>query len=279
MLLKTKDETAKRADLLKISNALTRARRGGLSIDAYPGEIPSDLTEAYAIQRRSIDSWPDSVAGWKVGGIPLDFREKYRADRLAGPIFKNAVKTATNSSQITMSVFAGGFAAFEAEWVFELDDTSRYPHGPASEAETLSFIRAGYMGLEIASSPLKTINDLGPAVVVSDFGNNAGLVLGHRLRAEDMTNALAREVKVSINGVEAGKCFSTADNAAAIGAVDFLIRHLRDLGINLPAGGYVSTGALTGIHEAFPGDHGMICFQGIGEIDVKLVPFEKSLTA
>ena len=32
--------------------------------------------------------------------------------------------------------------------------------------------------IEIASSPLQNINDHGPAVVASDFGNNAGLLLG-----------------------------------------------------------------------------------------------------
>jgi 2-keto-4-pentenoate hydratase len=34
------------------------------------------------------------------------------------------------------------------------------------------------VGLEVASSPLASINRLGPAVVVSDFGNHAGLVVG-----------------------------------------------------------------------------------------------------
>ncbi len=35
-----------------------------------------------------------------------------------------------------------------------------------------------FIGIEIASSPLQNINDYGPAVVASDFGNNAGLLLG-----------------------------------------------------------------------------------------------------
>lgn len=35
-----------------------------------------------------------------------------------------------------------------------------------------------FIGVEIASSPLATINTLGPRVVISDFGNNNGLILG-----------------------------------------------------------------------------------------------------
>ena len=39
-----------------------------------------------------------------------------------------------------------------------------------------------FIGIEIASSPLVNINDYGPAVVASDFGNNAGLLLGAEIR-------------------------------------------------------------------------------------------------
>ncbi len=35
-----------------------------------------------------------------------------------------------------------------------------------------------HVGIEAAGSPLAAINELGPTVVVSDFGNNAGLLLG-----------------------------------------------------------------------------------------------------
>ena len=38
------------------------------------------------------------------------------------------------------------------------------------------------VGVEIAGSPLATINVLGPRVVASDFGNNAGLILGRVVR-------------------------------------------------------------------------------------------------
>ena len=34
------------------------------------------------------------------------------------------------------------------------------------------------MGVEMAGSPLATINELGPTVVAADFGNNNGLILG-----------------------------------------------------------------------------------------------------
>src|SRR3546814_1847543 len=44
--------------------------------------------------------------------------------------------------------------------------------------EATAHIDMVHLGIEIASSPLPTINDLGPTVTISDFGNNNGLVIG-----------------------------------------------------------------------------------------------------
>jgi hypothetical protein len=39
-------------------------------------------------------------------------------------------------------------------------------------------VAAVHVGVETAGSPLATINDLGPAAIVADFCNNAGLIVG-----------------------------------------------------------------------------------------------------
>ena len=78
----------------------------------------------------------------------------------------------------TCPVFAKGFAAIEAEFVVQLakDAPANVTEWTAETARR--FVKAMYIGIEIASSPLVNINDYGPAVVASDFGNNAGLLLG-----------------------------------------------------------------------------------------------------
>ena len=45
-------------------------------------------------------------------------------------------------------------------------------------AEAADLIGAVHAGIEVASSPLGRINELGPIAVISDFGNNNGLVIG-----------------------------------------------------------------------------------------------------
>ncbi len=77
-----------------------------------------------------------------------------------------------------MPVFAEGFAAGEAEFLLRIGAPP--PAGKTSFTleETADLIDAVHVGIEIASSPLGAINEIGPIAVVSDFGNNNGLVVG-----------------------------------------------------------------------------------------------------
>ena len=44
--------------------------------------------------------------------------------------------------------------------------------------DVIPFVQSMHIGVEVASSPLATLNDLGPGAVISDFGNNWGVVVG-----------------------------------------------------------------------------------------------------
>ena len=75
-------------------------------------------------------------------------------------------------------MIGGGFGAVEAEYVYRLgrDATTQKLHWTPEEA--LELVDELLVGVEFAGSPLASINVLGPRVVASDYGNNAGLILG-----------------------------------------------------------------------------------------------------
>src|SRR6185437_3794545 len=93
-------------------------------------------------------------------------------------IFAGALQHATIGQCVAFPVFAGGFAAVEAELVFRIgaDAPAGQLHWTPEQAGAIA--SELHAGIETAGSPLATINDLGPRVVVSDFGNNAGMLLG-----------------------------------------------------------------------------------------------------
>ena len=258
-----------------ISERLLEARTEALALPAFPGQLPSDTQTAYTIQYRSISSWPDVVSGWKVGGISPVFREQFLANRLAGPIFKSQTINALNSEAVNATVFEDGFAAVEAEFVIRTA-VPLSPNEPAKTIEELkNCVASIHMGVEIASSPLADINELGPGAIIADFGNNAGLIVGPQIvdwceRASDDI-----DISVSINGVEAGATRTSIEDDA-FAAFEFLSALSSARGIELPAGTLVTCGALSGIHDVEIGDQATVMFKGIGTLDVKVAKRESA---
>lgn len=253
-----------------ISDTLTRARLDRRVLGAFPGELPADLGEAYAVQDRSIGIWDDDVAAWKVGGIPPNLRPVLGQDWVAGPVHRRRQKIA-DSSPIQMPIFTGGFAAVEAEIIVEFGDLRELDSAAPTAEEIVPYIQACYMGVEIASSPMPDINVIGPLAVVSDFGNNHGMIVGREI--EDWTpEELSRiDVETYVDGHLVGTARAPAPPAGPMGAAAFLVQNLRERGLPVAAGLRVSSGALTGIHDVVAGQRAKVVFDGVGVIDIDIV--------
>lgn len=263
----TTTSTRADADVASIAEALVAARRDARALPAYPGAVPASLEAAYAIQTAGIALYGGTIAGWKVGRIWPPFDAQFGSDRLAGPIFASSVVSAQGGIAAEMPVFEGGFAAVEAEFVFRLGDV---PKGQArfSLAEAAATIAGVHVGIEIASSPLAAINDLGPAVTVSDFGNNHGLIVGPEIAGWAYAGIDDWPISVAIDDALVGTGFASDFPDGTLGSVRFLLELLARRGIAVPPGTLVSTGAITGVHAIgvaqsaaahFGDDHSLSC--------------------
>lgn len=252
-------DSAGASDAYTIARKFVDARRTARALPVYPGPLPRDLDEAYKIQDAAIVADGAAIAGWKVGRIGESDLPKYDVNRLAGPIFARSVHF-YGDMPIAMPIFAGGFGAAEAEFLLRIG--SDVPRGKTrftlEEAATL--VDAVHVGIEIASSPFPGINTNGPAVTVSDFGNNNGLIVGPRIADWRISGFERWPVSVAIDGVEAGRATTETMLDGAVGAVSFLLELLARRGIAVPAGTWISTGAVTGVHEVAPGQNVMARF-------------------
>ncbi len=253
-----------------IAAALVDARRHAQALPDYPGPLPTSLRDGYAIQDAGMAHRGDRVAGWKVGRIwpPLDTR--FGSDRLAGPIFSDRVITADAASNTEMPIFTGGFGAVEAEFVFRLGavppSQTRF-----SLSETSELIASVHVGIEIASSPLAAINDLGPPIIVSDFGNNNGLIVGPAIADWQDAAIDSWPIAVAIDGVEVGTGVSGDFPDGTLGSVRFLLELLAARGIAAPEGMLVSTGAITGVHNIVAGQTASFDFGGRAALRCQII--------
>jgi 2-keto-4-pentenoate hydratase len=252
--------------------AFVKARRMAGSFPEYPGTVPPDLDAAYRCQDEAITLWDDTVAGWKVGWIPEPLSQKFGADRLVGPIFSRGIRRSNGEQPADVPVFAGGFAAIEAEFVFQLSEDA-----PANVAEWTTetarrFVRTMYIGIEVASSPLRNINDYGPAVIASDFGNNAGLLLGAEVPDWQARSLESMNCDTRIDGVVVGRGNAAAVSGGPLAALAFALRCNARRGRPLRAGEYISTGAATGVHSIAAGQSAEAIFTGLGSLRCRAVP-------
>jgi 2-keto-4-pentenoate hydratase len=261
-------------DLAAIADRFVQARRLGLSLADFPGRIPDDLVTAYRVQDAAIAQWPDRVVGWKVGYIAPERRDASGDERLLGPIFERSLQMATGgqpSDPLEFQVFSGGFGAVEAEYVLRLDadapadKTAWTPEEASAVASTL------YTGMEVASSPLATINQLGPRVVISDFGNNNGLILGEEI--SDWTSRPESELSCEtlIDGQPVGSGGATTLPGGLRTAFAFALSRSAKRGRPLKKGDLIATGNATGIHDIRVGQQARIRFAGSNDIVCRAV--------
>ncbi|PZO55588.1 MAG: 2-keto-4-pentenoate hydratase [Alphaproteobacteria bacterium] len=248
-----------------IADAFVAARQEARPLDGFPGEQPRDLATSYKIQDEAIALWRDEVAGWKIGRVQPPQVASLGADRLAGPIFRRNVWVAKGAA-VDFPVFERGFAAVEAEYVFRIGKDAPADKLDWTIDEAAALIETMHVGVETAGSPLATINDLGATVVVADFGNNHGLILGPEVpnwRAK-LAQGVSCETFIEDKSVGAGGASDAPDGP--LDALLFLVRHLAQRGKPLRAGQLVSTGAVTGVHDIRIGQHSRVSFNGAGDI-------------
>lgn len=255
------------SDTQHIAEAFTTARAAGRSLDSYPGTPPATLDVAYQIQAAAIARWPDAVKGWKVARVNPAFAAQFPEERLIGPAFASNVHHVEQGGVAHCPVFEGGFAAVEAEVVIVVAADS--PAGKSDwTADTVApLVKSMHIGVEVASSPLADLNDIGPGAVISDFGNNWGVVVGPEIANWRELDTIAVETLIDGQSVGTGK---VAIKPGPLGALAFTLNKRAQQGEILRAGDVISTGMITGVHDIRIGQQSRHVFASVGEVRVHI---------
>lgn len=266
------DETSDTGAITRrVAEHFVAARLSARPLADYPGPLPQSLADAYDRQDAAIALWPDDIAGWKVGGVAAAWAARFPESRLVGPIFSRHIWRLRTAAITSLPVIAGGFAAIEAEYVFVLATSAppaRMDWTPEAAAGLVGELR---VGIELAGSPLATINELGPAVVISDFGNNAGLALGNAILDWRLRPLESLTCEAHVDGRLVGRGGAAFVAGGPLAALAFALGCCARRGRPLRAGDLVSTGACTGIHPIRVGQEARIAFAGAPQMRCRAV--------
>ncbi len=257
-----------------VAQKFVSARLKAIALPEFPGTLPADLAGAYATQDAAIDLWPDQVAGWKIGKIPPAHEVKLGAKSLAGPVFQKDVRYPAQNTSVEYGMFVGGFAAVEAEYMFEIGEDAPAGKTTYTTAEAIALVKRMICGIETAGSPLATINVVGPLAVVSDFGNNNGIIVGPEV--PNWRDRVMSELtcETFINGKSVGTGTAANVPGGPVEPLRFVAELCARRGRPLKAGMLITTGAITGIHDVVPGELARVEFKGLGAIQCIASPIK-----
>ena len=243
------------------------ARRAGRALRDYPGNVPGTLASAYRCQALAIRRWPDRIGGWKVARIPPHAREQYPEERLIGPAFASNIHIAQGDKPVHCGVFEGGFAAVEAELVIRMGSASLRAERSWTSESVKPLVGSLHIGVEVASSPFALLNQFGPGAVISDFGNNWGIVLGAEIKHwQTLDQVIAQTF---IDGEQVGQGVVSIRDGA-LGALAFVLNHCEQRGAVLKEGDLISTGMITGVHDVRAGQRSRHVFEALGEVQCQI---------
>jgi len=257
-----------------IAEAFVSARLKATALSDFPGTLPPDLGAAYAVQDAAIDIFPDEVAGWKIGKMAPHLIAVMGYKSISGPVFRKDVRYAAPGGTVEYGMFVGGFAAVEAEYMFEIGDDAPIGKTTWSTADAIAAVKRMICGVEMAGSPLATINKIGPLCVVSDFGNNNGIIVGPEIPnwRERVLTELTCET--FINGKSVGTGMAANVPGGPLESLRFVAEVCAKWGRPLKAGQFITTGAITGIHDVLPGEVARVEFKGLGAIQCVATPMK-----
>jgi len=250
------------------ADALYDARRTGIPIPAFTDDLPElGMEDGYAIQQHLVSRLladGETICGYKLGLTSAPMQQLLGVDSPDfGPVFASTVYR--DGAELPVDRFIA--PRIEAEIAVILDRDLSGPH--CTPADAYSATRGLVASLEIVDSRIKDWK-ITLADTVADLASNGAIALSSRVvPIVDFDPRLVGMV-FSKNG----EVIASGAGAAALGdplaAVAWLANTLAPMGITLPAGSVIMTGALHAMVPVAPGDVFRADFDRLGPITIRM---------
>lgn len=259
-----------------IAAALVQARHDAAALAAYPGALPEGLADAYAMQAEVSRLWNERIVGWKIGRITGEAEQRLSKNRFIGPVFASTVSQASSGASMAFRVIPGGTAALESEIVAALGQDVAPERTQWRRDEVKALISDLHIAIEVAGSPVPDINDLSPLASIAAFGNNLALIVGPAIPEWRDLDVDGISCRTTIAGNVAGEALAGEIPGGPLEAIAFALNQAAELGITLPRGTLLSTGAITGVHSIALGQDADADFGPHGRLRCETVALQPS---
>lgn len=263
-----------------IADALVAAREDAKRrLDALPAAGEAHMhtqADAYAVQDAVIERMlrrGHKLAGWKIGATAAAAQQRMHIDApFAGPMF--AAHVLQSPARIAVRDTSMRVPEPEFAFVMAADLAPRAaPYTPAEVARAVARV-AGAIEFVDRRVPMPGAPERLVLYAIADAGFAHRFVPHARLSlgAEHATRLAERAAELHVNGALVDRATGAAVLGDPLLALTWLANHLSRRAITLRAGDWVSSGLITKVHVASPGESVVADFGAdLGSVQVDVV--------
>jgi 2-keto-4-pentenoate hydratase len=229
--------------------------------------VPADRISAYQAQSALIEVFGDIRRGWKIAATSAAGQQHIGVD---GPLAGQLMCHRVLASGASVPLADGGMRVAEAEFTLVLGRHLPEQAEPWNEAQVLDCLAALHPGIESPDSRFADFAHAGTAQLLAENACADWFVLGDpapiEWRARDLA---AHQVVAWRNGVRVALGQGDRVLGGPLRAAAWLANELRGLGMRWQPGEILATGTCLIPVAVAPGDHVMMDFGALGQVDAR----------
>lgn len=237
------------------------------SVHLSATQIPANITEAYRGLHRIIDCDPAYGAAWKLGGTTAATQRIFKVNKLYfGPLHEREVAVLPSAAPAFQTYELKGEAEIALRIASTAADFLRADRKNIDEAPLSMLFDAWCAALELPSSPIENLADIGVTALIADRCAAGFLALGRAHPVDDFTNWAGSVLRVK----QDGQTIATGGSSALLSPPDicarsFIIEALAQ-GFSPRPGQWISTGGATPCVNFTAGADISVCYNDHEEL-------------
>ncbi len=259
-----------RAQVGEAAGWLAEAWRSGLRLAELPASCrPKTPADGYRIQDALTAELGIPVGGWKVGATGPAARKMLGA---RGPFAGRVLAPRILESGVALPPGIYPTRGLEAELAFVLGADLRPRRRPYTAKDMAEAVSRAHLAIEIVDLRFaKPASEVGIGCLIADQGANGALILGPAIKRWRSVDLAKVGATMKVNGAAVGSGSGAGVLGHPLNALAWLANHRRTRG-GLAKGQVITTGTLTGLYRAAPGDRAVADFGRLGTVAVSFLP-------
>ncbi len=255
---------------MSAADLLVQARIGHRRLPELPAGVrPVSVAEAYIAQDEVVAGWlahyGGEVAGYKVACTNVIAQQQLGVD---GPFLGRLLSPFCWKSGARLASDGFFMRVVEAEFGFCMRLDLEPVAGGRSRDEVAAAVAGVMPAIEIVDSRFDAWESVGASSLISDNACNGGWVCGKLVRDWRNLDLAAQTVQVWVNGALARQGSGAAVLGHPLNALTWLVNKVNSRGETVRAGQYMTTGVVSEVYMAAPGDEIEATFGPLGAVRV-----------